>query len=160
MLSRDVIEHAQTISAPLIVFVPKKDGFLDICAGYWKFNAVQIWDSSPTMLMDKCINMLGETTIFSILPMPRREYKAQIAKGDSRKTTFSSHVCLFRFKSMPSGLKNDPGTFQAVEVLFKKGKGQFALVFLDDIVIFLRTPDEHIDHVQQVVTLLSMQEWN
>lgn len=82
-------------------------------------------------------------------------WPVKIAAEDRDKTKFASHHGLFRFIRMPSGLKNVPGTFlRAMDVILSSGKWQFALVYLDDMVLFSRIPDEHIDHVQQILTLL------
>lgn len=63
MLSMDVIESGQTEWTLLIVLVPKKDGIIRFCVDYRKLNAVMTCNSCPIPCMDKCIDLLDETTI-------------------------------------------------------------------------------------------------
>lgn len=70
-------------------------------------------------------------------------------------TTFTSHFGLFRFLRMPFGLKNAPATFQRVmNIILSSVHWQFALVYLDDVIVFSKTLDEHFDHVRTVLRLL------
>lgn len=79
----------------------------------------------------------------------------KIVKEGRVKTALTSHHRRFWFLGLPSRLKNEPGTGQqAMEILLTKVKWQLALVYLDDIVIFLHSPDAHADHVRQYLTLL------
>lgn len=67
---------------------------------------------------------------------------------------FKSHHGLFESTRMPFGLKKALGTFQwAMNVILSAVKWQFALMYLEDVVVVSRNPDEHIDHVWQVLTL-------
>lgn len=79
----------------------------------------------------------------------------EIAAEDRDKTAFVSHHGLFRLIQILFGLKNAPGTFQcAMDVSLSRVKWQFTLFYLDDIVVFSRLPNERIDQVRQVLTLL------
>lgn len=131
-----------------IVVVPKKDGTLRICVDYRKLNALTIRDSYPIPHMEECINSLGDATMFSTLDATSGFWQAEIAEEDRDKTAFTPHHGLFRFNRTPFKLKNAPGTYQReMDVLLTKVKWQGALFYLDGIVIFLNTPDEHIEHV-------------
>lgn len=82
--------------------------------------------------------------------------KVEVANGDRDKTVFASHHCLFRFVRISLGLNIAPRTFQrAMDIMLYSVKWWVALVYLDDIVIFPNSPFDHIDHVRQVLTLLS-----
>lgn len=73
----------------------------------------------------------------------------EIDDKDKYKTAFTSHHGLYRFTLMPFGLKNEPSIFQrAMDVKFALEKRQKALVCLDDIVIFSKTPEGHIASVK------------
>lgn len=105
--------------------------------------------------MDERIDSLGEATVFSTLDANGSYWQIEIEKSDRDKTAFTSPHGLYRFIRMPFGLRNAPGTFQrTMDVILSTVKWQFALVYLDDIVVFSRTPVEHIDHVRHVLTLL------
>lgn len=98
-------ETCTNIVASPTVFVPKKDRTICICALYYKLIAVTFWDSSLIPGKDKCIDSLGNPTIFSTLNANSRSCQVDIDKKDRDKTSFSSHHGLFRFTRMLFGLK-------------------------------------------------------
>lgn len=113
-----------------------------------------IRDLYPMPCMDECIDLLGDATIYSTLDANSGYWQVEFAEEDHEKTAFMSDHGLFRFISMPFGLKNAPRTFQqAIEVLLMNVKWKFSFVYLDVILIFWRTADKHVDHVRQVLTL-------
>lgn len=105
--------------------------------------------------MDECLDLLAKATIFSMLVYNIGYSKVETAKKDCHSTVFTSHHGLFGFTGMLHGLKNDLGMLQrAMDVLLTKNKGPFAPFYLDEIVIFLPTPHEHVVHPRQVLKLL------
>lgn len=109
----------------------------------------------PKSHMDECIDLLRNASIISKLDARKGYWQVETANDYRDDSTFTSHHGLFWFTVMPSQLKHSPGTFQrSLYGLFTNVSEQFALVYLDDIVITLHTPEEHIDHVRQVLILL------
>lgn len=97
--------------------------------------------------MDKCINSLGEAIIFSILGANNGNLQIKINAPDRDKTAFVYHGGLYRFERMPFGLQNALSTFQrTIDVILFTVRRQFALVYLDDIMVFSKAPEEHITH--------------
>lgn len=95
----------------------------------------------------------GDATIFSTLDTNSSYWLVQITEEDCQKTEFFSKHSSFGFTQLPLGLRNAPETFRrAMDVLLTKMKWWFALVYLEDILIYSRTPDEYIQHVRQVLT--------
>lgn len=155
MLSQNVIEPAQTIWAAPIVFAPKKEGSLRFPVKYRNLNNLTRRDANPIPRMNECIDPLGGATGFSALDDNSGNWRKKIEDEDQDKTALTLHHDLYRFVRMPLGLKNALGTFQkAVDLILASDKCQFALVYLNDIVIFLKTLEKQIDHVKQVLTLL------
>ena len=155
MLAEKVIEPSDAEWASPVVFVPKKDGTLRFCVDYRKLNAVTKRDSYPIPRMDECIDSLGEATIFTTLDCNDGYWQVPVADADKDKTTFTSHSGLYRFLRMPFGLKNAPATFQrAVDIILSRVKWQYALVYLDDVIVYSKTIKEHFIHVQTVLQLL------
>lgn len=154
MLEKDVIEPPTTKWASPIKFASKKDRSLRFCVHYRKLNALTVRDSYPLPQMDECINLLGEAMIFSTLDASSDYWQVEIDKCNREKTVFSIHG-LYQFFCMPFELKNAPVTFQrAMDVIFFSMKCQSALVYLDDILVFLETVNQHLNHLQVVLTLL------
>ena len=74
---------------------------------------------------------------------------------DKCKTTFTTHFGTYIFKRMPLRLKNAPSTFQGmIDIILTTVKWKQVLVYLDDIIVFSPTIDEHFSHVKQVLSLL------
>lgn len=155
MMSGEVIETAKIECTSPIVFAPRKDGSLRFYIYYRKSNAVTIRDSYPLPHMDECIDSLGDATVLSTLDANSGYWLIEIENGDRDKTAFTSHYALYLLVCMPFGLKNAIVTFQrAMDVVLASMKWQLALVYLDEIIAFLRTPKEHIVHVRRTLQLL------
>ena len=155
MLALDVIEEAECEWASPIVFVPKADGTLRFCVDYRRLNAMTVRDSYPIPRMDECIDSLGDARVFSTLDANSGYWQIEVDPNDRDKTAFTSHFGLYRFKRMPFGLKNAPGTFQrAADVILAKVRWQTALVYLDDVIVYSKNVSEHYDHLRVVLDLL------
>ena len=112
-------------------------------------------DAYPIPRMDECIDSLGDAVIFSTLDCNSGYWQIPMAEEERDKTAFISHYDLYRWLRMPFGLKNAPGTFQrAADVILASVKWQFALVYLDDIIIYSKSIEEHYDHLQTVLGLV------
>ena len=155
MLKKGVIEPANTEWASPVVLEPKPDGSIRFCIDYRRLNAMNVIDAYPIPIMDECIDSLGDAVIFSTLDCNSGYWKIPMSDEDRDKTAFVSHCGLFRWLRMPFGLKNAPGTFQrAADVILAGVKWQFALVYLDDIIIYSSSIEEHYDHLATVLKLV------
>lgn len=114
-----------------------------------------IRDSHRIPCMDERVDPLEETAIFSTLYGKSGYWEVKTAAEYPNRTVFTSYHGPSRNTHMPTRFNNGPGTFQrAMNVLLTKLKEQFAPVHFVSIVIFLRTPDEYINCVRQVLELL------
>ena len=78
-----------------------------------------------------------------------------MASEDIDKTSFISHYGLYRFRRIPFGLMNAPGNFQrACDIILASVKRKHALVYLDDVIVYLDTLEEKFDHLDSVLRLL------
>lgn len=140
MLKAKVIEPSTSEWASPIVFAPKKDGTLRFCIDYRKLNAMTIRDSYPIPWMDECIDSLRNAAVFSTLDANWGYWQVPIRPDHRPNTSFTSHFGLYQFLRMPFGLKNAPATFQRLmDRILGSVRWQFALVYLDDVIIFSRT---------------------
>ena len=155
MLQKGVIEPARSEWASPVVIVPKADCGLRFCVDYRELNGVTKRDSYPLRPMDDCIDSLGEAKIFSTLDFNCEYWQIPVAEEDRDKTTFISHVGTYRYLRMPFGLTNAPATFQrAVDILLSNMKWQHCLVYLDAVIIYPNSEEEHITHVDNILGLL------
>lgn len=139
VLAMYAIRPALTEWTSLRVFAPKKDCTPHICVDYRKLNTVTITDSYPIQCMDECIDLISDATIFSALNANSGywQVEVEVSEDDRYSTALTSHNGLFCCTRINLRLKIAPLTFQrAMEVLLTKVKRKFALVYLDDIMIF------------------------
>lgn len=86
--------------------------------------------------MDKCIDLLGKETVFTTFDCNSGYWQIYLDEQDRYKIDFCSHSVLYRFTSMPFGLRNAPSTFQrSADVILSNFKWQFALAYLDDAIV-------------------------
>lgn len=151
MFAEKIIRLAITEWATPIVFAPKEDSSLRFCVDHCKLNTVTIRDSHHLRHMDECIYSLGEATAFSILGANFGHWQIEFDPGDWDKTALTFHHGLYRSTRMPFGLENAPETFQrAVDNLLFSVRWQFTIVDMRDIVIFSKSPGNHIGHVRHI----------
>jgi Reverse transcriptase (RNA-dependent DNA polymerase) len=102
--------------------------------------------------MEEFIDSLGDATIFSTLDCNSGYWQIPVHPDDPAKTTFTSHEGLYRFLRMHFGLRNAPATFQRfVDITLAGLTWKTCLVYLDDINIFSKTKEEHLEHLDAVL---------
>lgn len=155
MLKAGVIEPARSEFASPVVLVPKPDGSLLFCVDYRRLNAATIKDSYPLPRMDECLDSLGDAQFFTTLVCNSGYWQIPVATGDKPKTAFTCHAGCFQFCRMPFGLCNSSATFQrTVDFLLSRFRWRSCLVYLDDIIIFSNSFDEHLAHVTETLDAL------
>ena len=155
MRDPDVIESATSEWASPIVLVPKKDGSLRFCVDYRRLNAKTVPDAYPLPRNDDYLDSLGEAEIFTTLDCNAGYWQVPVAPEDRDKTTFTSYLGTFRYTRMPFGLHNAPATFQrALDIILSGARWQSCLIYLDDVIVFSRSTDEHLRHVREILTCL------
>ncbi len=98
---------------------------------------------------------LGEAKIFTILDANKGFWQMAIDPLDYEKTAFITHHGLYEWRRMPFGLVNAPETFQrALDVILSKYKWKTCLVYIDDVVIFSDTEEQHIARVDEILQTL------
>ena len=142
-------------SAP-VLFSRKKDGGLRMCIDYRKLNQATIRDRGPLPNVQELLDKLGGSKIFSKIDLASGYHQLRMHENDIHKTAFTCGVGHYEWVVMPMGVCNGPSTFQRLmtRVLWEH-LGIFCLVFLDDILVFSKTEEEHEEHLQKVLALLS-----
>ncbi len=136
-------------------FVSKKDGSLRPCIDYRGLNKITVKNRYPLPLMSSAFELLQKAKIFSKLDLRSAYNLVRIKEGDEWKTAFSTTTGHWEYQVMPFGLANAPAVFQAfINDVLREMLNRFVFVYLDDILIFSDSRQEHIDHVQQVLKKL------
>ena len=136
-------------------FVSKKDGSLRPCIYYHLLNDITVKNKYPLPLLSSTFEPLTHATVFSKLDLRNAYHLVRICEGDEWKTGFNTHLGHFEYLVMPFGLTNAPAVFQAlVNDILRDYINLFVVVYLDDILVFSRTPQEHTAHVRLVLQRL------
>lgn len=161
MLEQNIIRHSESpYSAPIWV-VPKKQDASSIqkwriVIDYRKLNNITITDKYPIPLMDEILDKLGRSIYFTTLDLTKGFYQIEVEPKDRHKTAFSTRNGHYEFVRMPFGLKNAPATFQRLMNTVLDGLiGKNCLVYLDDIVVFSTSLQEHMTSLEEVFKRLS-----
>ena len=149
-----VIEPSQSEWAAPIVIVKKKDGSLRICVDYRRLNSVTAMDAYPMPRTDELIDKLGKAKYITTLDLARGYWQVPMNEEDKDKTAFITPKGLYQFRVMPFGLCGAPATFQRMMDRVIRGLESSVAVYLDDVVIFSETWDDHIQHVREVLKRL------
>ena len=105
--------------------------------------------------MDECIDSLGDAAVFTTLDAYSGYWQVAIKPEDRKKSAFVCHSGHFQYVRMPFGLTNAPATFQrALDMILSQFKWKTCLVYIDDVIIYSKTVEEHIHHVDEVLTAL------
>ena len=155
MLLYNIIRPSNSPYSTIAVLVPKKDGERRFCIDYRKLNADTVKDKYPLPRIDVTIDYLYGAKIFSTIDLFSGYWQIEIDEADKFKTAFTTDDGHFEFNRMPFGLTNAPATFQRLmNSILRPALKKFALVYLDDIIIFSKSIEEHFVHIQKVLDLL------
>ncbi len=155
MQGQGVIQPSQSPWAAPIVLVQKKDGSIRFCVDYRKLNQTTKKDSYPLPRVDDLLDALSDARWFSTLDLASGYWQVELDPADREKTAFTTSHGLYEFRVMPFGLCNAPSTFQRLMELVLAGLSwESCLAYMDDIVIFGRTFDEHVERLREVLSRL------
>ena len=154
MLREGIIEPSSSEWAAPIVLVKKKDGSLRLCVDYRRLNSVSKTDAYPMPRIDDMIDQLGSASFISTLDLTRGYWQMPVFDNDRHKTAFTTPFGLYQFKTMPFGLQGVPATFQRMMDRLIQGLEGFTAAYLDDLVVYSSTWEEHLQHLRQVFSCL------
>ncbi|GBG79965.1 hypothetical protein CBR_g30227 [Chara braunii] len=139
-----------------VLFVPKKkEGTLKMCIDYRGLNAITVKNREPLPRIDDLLDRVQGCRYFSKIDLKSGYHQIAIRPEDQHKIAFQTRYGLYEFVVMPFGLRNAPGTFQhAMNRIFHDYLDKFVVVYLDDILIFSKTVEEHVAHLDKVLSLL------
>ena len=152
MLDAGAIRESQSPYSSNVVLVRKKDNSLRFCIDYRKLNSRTIPDAYSLPRIDETIDSLSGSKYFSKLDLRSGYWQVEIKESDKYKTAFSvGPLGFLECNRMAFGLTNAPATFQR---LMERCMGEYhlkeCLIYLDDIIIFSKTFDEHITRLENV----------
>ncbi len=154
-LAKGWIRPSSSPTASPILFVKKADGSLRLCMDFRALNNVSIKDRYPLPLVKETLNNLKGMKWFTKIDIISAFNNIRIKEGQEYLTAFRTRFGLFESLVMPFGLTGAPATFQRfINDALRKYLDHFCSAYLDDILIYSRTREEHVEHVRLVLAQL------
>src|SRR5882724_5922490 len=155
MLSKGFIRSLQSPGGAPVLFAKKKHGTLRLCVDFRNLNKITRKDQYPIPLVTNLLNQLGSTKVYTKLDLHAGYYNVRVAAGHKWKMAFQTHYGSFEFLVMLMGLTNSPATFQAfMNHIFRDMTDIFIVIYLDDILIFSDSLEDHRVYVRCVLECL------
>ncbi len=155
MLALGVIEPSTSKWSSPPIPVKKKDGAIRIVIDYRKLNSITVRDPFTMPSIDDILAQLGNATVLSKMDLLKGFYQVPMDPDSRHFTAFTCLQGKFHFKVMPFGLTNAPCTFQILMQSVLRGLERFSLPYIDDVVVFSQSFDEHMSHVSSVLSRLA-----
>ena len=155
MSVRGLIELSSSPWSSPIVLAKTKDGEWRFCVDYRRLNAITTKDIYPLPRIESTLARLHGADLFTIMDLERGYWQIPLKESDREKTAFTTADGLYQFLVMPFGVCSKPGTFQRMMDLILTGlRWSECLVYLDDINIYARDPEEHLSRLRKVLMAL------
>nr|GEV44602.1 putative reverse transcriptase domain-containing protein [Tanacetum cinerariifolium] len=137
----------------------KKDGSFRICIDYRELNKLTMKNRYPLPRIDDLFNQLQGSSIYSKINLRSGYHQLRVQEEDIPKTAFRTRYDHYEFQVMPFGLTNAPAVLMdLMNWVCKPYLDKFAIVFIDDILMYSKSKREHKGHLRQILNLLKKEE--
>ena len=144
LLEQGVIRPGKSLYASPAFLIPKSGEDFRMVVGYWKVNTKVVFDSYPMPTIEQAFEQFGGAVRFSVLDLNSAYYQIPLSEKSRRITAFCTPFGLFEFNKLPMGISvGCQGLSRVVDELFADLKGIYVFNFLDDLVVYSKSPEGH-----------------
>ncbi|XP_023634145.1 uncharacterized protein LOC111829380 [Capsella rubella] len=143
----------------LVLFVKKKDRSFRLCINYRGLNRVTMKNKYPLPQIDEMLDQLRGATWFSKIYLASVYHQIPIDEADICKKAFMTRYGHFEFVVMPFRLTNAPAAFmRLMNSVFQAFLDEFVIIFIDDILVYSKSSEDHKGHLRVVMEKLREQK--
>ena len=155
LLSKGFVKTSTSPWGAPVLFVKKKDGSLSLCIDYRQLNKVTIRNQYPLPRIDDLFDQLQGAKVFSKIDLRSGYHQLKVRREDVPKTAFRTRYGHYEFLVIPFGLTNAPAAFMdLMNRVFAPYLDKFVIVFIDDILVYSSSKEEHAEHMRIVLQTL------
>nr|GEV94319.1 putative reverse transcriptase domain-containing protein [Tanacetum cinerariifolium] len=153
-----IIPSSSPWGAP-VLFVKKKDGSFRMCIVYRELNKLTMKNRYPLSRIDDLFDQLQGSSVYSKIDLRSGYHQLRVQEKDIPKTAFRTRYGHYKFQVMPFGLTNAPAVFMdLMNRVCKPYLDKFVIVFIDDILIYSKSKQEHEEHLKLILELLKKEQ--
>jgi len=155
LLEKQFIRLSVSPWGALVLLVKKKDGSMRLCVDYRQLNKVTIKNRYPLPRIDDLMDQLVGAEVFSKIDLRSGYHQIRVKAEDISKTAFRTRYGHYEYFVMPFGISNAPGVLmEYMNRIFHPFLDRFVVVFIDDILVYSKSEEEHAEHLRIVLRVL------
>jgi len=155
LLEKQFIRSSASPWGAPVLLVKKKDGSMRLCVDYRQLNKVTIKNRYPLSRIDDLMDQLVGAEVFSKIDLRSGYHHIRVKAEDVSKTAFRTRYGHYEYSVMLFGVTNAPGVFmEYMNIIFHPYLDQFVVVFIDDILVYTKSGEEHAEHLRIVLQVL------
>ncbi|GJT58246.1 putative reverse transcriptase domain-containing protein [Tanacetum coccineum] len=159
LLEKGFIRPSSSPWGAPVLFVKKKDGTFRMCIDYRELNKLTVKNRYPLPRIDDLFDQLQGSSVYSKIDLRTGYHQLRIREEDIPITAFRTRYGHYEFQVMPFGLTNAPAVFMdLMNRVCKPYLDKFVIVFIDDILIYSKSKDEHKEHLKTILELLKKEK--
>ena len=156
LVKQGIIEESTSPWSSPIVLVRKKDGSVRFCIDFRKLNNITTKDAFPMPRIDDIFDHLSQAEYYTTIDFKSGYFQVGLDPKDCPKTAFSTRDQHYQFTVLPQGVTNGPPAFQRiVSQILGPTRWQYSLAYLDDVIIYSPTFDQHLIHLDDILNRLN-----